>query len=424
VGWRDAPEVGQSTAAWATAPEVTPSGPKVDKLGSLGRGAAQGATFRFGDEIQGAVQALGRTLTEPEKKWADFANTYAGERDAARGVDKAARESNPGTYIAGNMAGALATAPLVAGKAAAGGSTLMRALAAAKAGATLGAITGAGNSDANTLGGVAGDTLVGAGTGAALGGGLSAIGSGVSGIANKLKGLAGGRIAAADEAIANRATSEISAEQASRAGKYGGLRQTENKAILNLLQREQSGMLDDTNRAALEQLKQSGRVGEALNESARNDLEFLATRTPEVSAAKQAMSEGADTMPQAIQDRITELGSPAEAKAQILARLKRYGMPALGSTVGTAIGGPVGGAVGALAGAGTRPMVRSIMNGMQNPAIQKQVFGAIQRGAGALSSSVPATEAELRAAALVQLLRQSPPAQLSPAGALADPGDR
>src|SRR5256885_9751242 len=102
--------------------------------------------------------------------------------------------------------------------------------------------------------------------------------------------------------------------------------------------------------------------------------------------------------------------SPETGKAQIMARLLRYGPPAIGSAVGTKIGGPVGGAIGAMAGAGTRPMVQALRRMVQNPAVQYQVASAIERAAApgtgtaflrtALTSGAPSMGADYAKAAL------------------------
>lgn len=370
-------------------------GPKIDWTESLGRGAAQGATFGFGDEIAGAYDAAASApgqwfyeFKNPDApKSASFAERYAKKRDSVRAANEAARLANPKTYFAGEIAGSLAPSLLTAG---AGAGTAAGRLAIA---AGQGATQGLGYSDATSATGLLGDTALGAGVGLAGFGIGKAAGAGLSGLASK--GAA--KAAQADAAALAKATEAKLAEQASLVGKYGGLRQTENKAIRNLLDLEKTGELTPKNKIILALLKKEGRVAEALNEAAANDLEFLGSRTPEVSAAKAAMLEGKSALPEAIQKEAARLASPDEAKAQLYARLVRYGLPLAGSAIGTAVGGPVGGAVGALAGAGTRPMMHALGRMATHPSVQKAVWGGIES----------ATSAPLRGGAFGSVLRQA-----------------
>jgi hypothetical protein len=147
----------------------------VGGLAAFGLGGLQGASVGFGDELSGvggmlADQLLPEALAGPKlgKTWLD---SYRIARDEARGLNKEAEDAHPGAYIAGNLAGGLATAPLMPAGAA---TTGIRALAsAAKAGAGLGAAAGLGSSNADLtqgqIGGAAKDALLGAGVGGAAG---------------------------------------------------------------------------------------------------------------------------------------------------------------------------------------------------------------------------------------------------------------
>src|SRR5580692_1031750 len=66
-------------------------------LEALGRGAVQGATFGFGDEIAGAVQSIFGS------------KTYQQARDEARANNAAAQAAHPNFYGAGELGGGLAT---------------------------------------------------------------------------------------------------------------------------------------------------------------------------------------------------------------------------------------------------------------------------------------------------------------------------
>jgi hypothetical protein len=145
-------------------------------LSALGLGAAQGATLGFGDEVGGAIQALGRRFL-PESlggggerdRGRSLAELYREERDGFRRDNLSAEASRPGAYFAGNVLGGLGTAAALPG---AGVKTGLQAL---KAGAGLGAAGSLGASGADLsrgeVGGALLDTTLGTGLGAVTGGG-------------------------------------------------------------------------------------------------------------------------------------------------------------------------------------------------------------------------------------------------------------
>lgn len=372
------------------------------KLEALARGGGQGATLGFGDEAGAAVGAALQKVLPESLGGIDYGKSYADlyreNRDVFRRENEAARKEHPFAYGAGEVAGSL---PLMAATGA-GGSVGGAALQ--------GGVQGAGLSGADVTRGDVKGLARDASLGAGLGVGAYGAGALFKGAMARVAAGAGQRAGAAAAKAGQAATEDVGSEVQSLVSKYGGLRQTENKAILNLLAREASGLLDETNQKALAALKSTGRVTEALNESATNDLAFLATRLPEVQAAKQAMQTAQAGAPQAIAERTAEMLSPAMAKQQILARALRYGPPAVGSAVGAAIGGPAGVAVGSLAGAGTRPMVQAVRRMVQNPAVQYQTMSAIERAAApgvgtqflrsALTAGAPAVGADYAKAAL------------------------
>ena len=157
------------------------------RLESLGRGAAQGATLGFGDEIQGGIQGLARKLSGEGRGLGDI---YREERDAARRDDEAARTANPKTFLAGGVAGgALPAIATAGGGSAPAGGGLLRALGrSALTGAKWGATTGLGDSKADLtqgdVGGAALDTAKGAGLGAGVGTALTTAGAAGKGLIN------------------------------------------------------------------------------------------------------------------------------------------------------------------------------------------------------------------------------------------------
>jgi hypothetical protein len=135
------------------------SAPEVSELESLGRGAFQGATFGFSDEIVGGLESL---FTD---------KTYEQARDESRANNAAAQEANPASYLTGDIGASVATSfvPGLGFLNAAKGAKL--ATVAGKA-ALQGGIAGAGYSDEKDAAGILKDTAtgvaLGAGTGAAF----------------------------------------------------------------------------------------------------------------------------------------------------------------------------------------------------------------------------------------------------------------
>lgn len=154
-----------------------PEKPNVSKLESAGRGAVQGLTLGFGDEIYGGVKGAANYLLGD----GDFGETYARERDAVREANKRAQEANPGTYLAGEVGGGVFVPGGLArtGASKAIGATASRVLPqaaiesrignAALQGAGYGAAYGAGSSEAKTAQGVAEDAAKGGAIGGAFG---------------------------------------------------------------------------------------------------------------------------------------------------------------------------------------------------------------------------------------------------------------
>lgn len=129
------------------------------------RGAAQGATLGFADELAGAGHAAMGAARKMST--ADIVKDYIANRDAYRAADAGARKANPKTFGATEFGGGVATAFIPGmniGKAATLGG---RALGAAG----LGAVTGLGSSEADLTKG----DVVGAARDTALGGAIGGV---------------------------------------------------------------------------------------------------------------------------------------------------------------------------------------------------------------------------------------------------------
>lgn len=152
-----------------------------DEIGgteSLLRGAAQGASLGFADEITGGIESL---FTD---------KTYEQARDESRSNYDRAKQANPGTYATGEIGAGIGTA-FIPGLNIAKGASLAKAAGQA---ALLGGATGAGYSEANDIGGLASDTALGAGVGGVVGGAAQKlaplVGKGFNAAGKKLGGYA------------------------------------------------------------------------------------------------------------------------------------------------------------------------------------------------------------------------------------------
>lgn len=163
--------------------EREPQPIKPTKLESGLLGAAQGASFGFADELEGALRA-GRDVITGPSKLSEFPERYRARRDAARADYERARGENPGSFTTGEVAGGVGTAFIPGlGWANAGKAGMLAKMAQ---GAKVGALQGLGTSDADVTKGDSGnaieDTLSGAATGAGTAGLLDRIGATLKGI--------------------------------------------------------------------------------------------------------------------------------------------------------------------------------------------------------------------------------------------------
>jgi hypothetical protein len=174
------------------------------RLEAFGRGAAQGVTFGLGDELWGGIRAIGDSLPVAlggdGREELGFLDHYRRNRDETRANNKKAEDAHGGYYLAGNLAGGIATVPLIPGAQLGAGAKLAQL---AKAGAKVGAIGGAAggfgasDTDLTTLDqreiGQAGlDTLSGAVLGGSIGGAAPVVGRGLSKGLDALKRVAKG----------------------------------------------------------------------------------------------------------------------------------------------------------------------------------------------------------------------------------------
>jgi hypothetical protein len=168
IGWRE-PEPSLAVAPSprseaALRPETAPK--EIGALEAAGRGALQGATLGFSDEIYGGGKALLDSLIEGD--FEGFGDRYRSERDAVRRANEEAERQNPNAYLGGNIAGSLATSVVPGLNIAKAGTLAGRA---AMAGA-LGAGAGLGVSEADLTKGEFGRAALDTALGGALGAGF------------------------------------------------------------------------------------------------------------------------------------------------------------------------------------------------------------------------------------------------------------
>lgn len=142
------------------------------------RGLEQGATFGYGDEINGGLETLLNQATGKSPDGLSFLDEYAKHRDESRNKMEAAEAAHPYVSGAANLAGAIAPALLTGG-----GSLAEEGLAGvATQGAKYGALAGLGNSKADLTKGEIGKAATDTALGGALGGITAPVAGAVSDI--------------------------------------------------------------------------------------------------------------------------------------------------------------------------------------------------------------------------------------------------
>jgi hypothetical protein len=151
-------------------------------LGDVAAMAGQGATLNFGDEILAAIKA-GRDVVTGKGSLDNILDLYREHQKEEEAKYEALKEANPNLALVGELAGGfLLPGGMIAKGATKGATALQSILAAAKGGAKIGALAGAGSSKAD-LGNIeelGKDVLAGTAGGAILGGAISTAGQGLS----------------------------------------------------------------------------------------------------------------------------------------------------------------------------------------------------------------------------------------------------
>lgn len=167
---------------------------KAKQLSAPLRGAVSAANsgmLNFGDEIYGGLGGLGALVTG-----GDVEQAYLENRDLIRGIDKSFREEYPNTALGTQLAASLPATiynplPLKSSKVALSGGQKLAQLVGntgrvAATGAIYGGVSGAGRSEADTVGGVLNDTQNAALTSAVMAGATYPVALGIGGVGRNI----------------------------------------------------------------------------------------------------------------------------------------------------------------------------------------------------------------------------------------------
>lgn len=154
--------------------------------GTIADAAGQGLTLGFADELSGLVGAIPAALSTGN----NVVDAYKGIRDAARENYAGYKAENPGTALAAEIGGGLLTGGVGGGRALAGTAGRQMLGRAALSGAALGGASGAGYSQADTVGGLATDTALGAAVGGAAGAAFPAAGQALNAVGRRTASMA------------------------------------------------------------------------------------------------------------------------------------------------------------------------------------------------------------------------------------------
>lgn len=236
-----------------------PAGPDVSRGRSALLGTWQGATMNFGDEIASGINAGIDYLTgqAPEGIGAAYDARLASARQQMAEAEKA----NPGTFLAGQVGGGIATIPFTPAKAGIAGG--------AATGALYGGLSGAGAGEG------VGNRLIGAGVGAGVGGALGAAVPAAIGGAQALYGKARDAVGAATGTVRGAVNADAEAARRVQAAL------TRDAAI-------GGGQLDDAALVAAQAAGQPIRVADMGGETTRALARSAANTSPEGRQALQA----------------------------------------------------------------------------------------------------------------------------------------
>ena len=205
------------------------------------------------------------------------------------------------------------------------------------------------------------NTVTGGVTGVLGHGAGKAVGKGVSVARNKMQAI--------EQKVAAKAATDAASETATARSVAGNAAQNAYKQLEHL--RELKAFRGLTGEEAM--------VANALEkELAEKATEKLIPAAALKQSTAQAYREAIATEAERAAKLTTERLSGKEAKAQAMARLKRYGPAAVGGLIGNMLLPGMGGAIGgAASGLVLRPAIHSMRRLAQNPAVQHKLLSQI-----------------------------------------------
>ena len=293
----------------------------------------------FVDPVRGVGQMLG-------------VNSQA-DIDEAKRLDAPLMDTNAG--MAGNIAGNLALAVAPGGVAA---NTLKGATAI---GATLAATQPvAGVTDGEFWGQKAKET--------AIGGAAGAAGVGLAKGLGWVKEAAATKASAIAAKVQAKAAEDAAAATASARSLAGRTAQDAYKQLEHIRELNAAGKLTPEQTAIAKQLTEelAGKAQEKL-------IPAAAIKQEAAQAYREAMATEAERAAKLAAEKL----SGSEAKAQAMARLKRYGPAAVGGVIGNALFPGMGAVGGAATGLVLRPAIHSMRRLAQNPAVQYRALSPL-----------------------------------------------
>lgn len=394
------------------APQTTKPIPSV--YDAVLRGAGQGVSLGWDDELMGGLGAIDEFVRRGATKLSDVVGAkritedvpveredlplldamkarYQRERDANRTDINAAREARPKTFLGAQLGGALLM-PTPGAK----GSAIQKALGLAG----VGAISGAGGSEAKTAAGLGLDTAM----GGAIGGGIGGLSAGLGVVGNKLGELAA-KIRADKQA---KVLGEFTSAAASEASAAGNAVQR----VLSVVEKAKETLADSsaTAEAKARAVKVLGdpEVMAHYEQALLNKLGDASSVASRAAEAKAAASAAATDLPgraaQATEEYFTKNTPTNELTRRLGPLALRAGMGAAGGYLGSlaadaaGIDKGIGMAGGFGAGFSAPGTLQAMRNYAKSPAVQagllSKLQSAVQGGSQVAAATAPAAAQE------------------------------
>jgi len=336
----------------------------LDELESGARGALQGATLGYADELHGLGGALADKLTGKEGSFGDL---YRATRDEHRRLDAAHKAAHPNYYGGGELMGALATAPVVPGGVL--GSMVY------------GAGAGLGGSTADLTKGEYGRAALDTGIGAGAGALAHGVASGFGWLGKK----AAGKAAELEAGLAESAANKAAAETAIARSEAGRSAQEVVRAI------EKIEEFKDAAPEVYQHLVENGTLRDLQREYMQKAATDLGGKVAARDAAAQALRETAESEADRAAARLAESKSLSGATEGFRRAVGRYALRAgSGALLGGALGHGSGhGTEGALLGAAglNLALAPTVLRNATTPAMRRLGYSLLGKVLGGTAAA-------------------------------------